>query len=682
MKAILGLVLLLLLLPASASAESASEYGPWSASPGGSGTAAYDPDLEPWASPDLQERIAWACVDQRGKAISPSDREILSQVYLAGADVYDGKFSFGAGAVLGGASSSAPSNGGYREGSRGMQAFIRQEKALLRAGLWTPYSARGLMMKGREGGEKLYPAAKPGWQVFLGESGSPVTRKQGARISPLLQDNATTPLGLSEDLPEACGMQVGGLDQPTLQTQLMRPGDFLLDQALYVPGRLSAAAFEWIQPYAFSYTFWTPHTERSDLIWDVPEDCSRGADLSPQDRAEGCVRGEALGWTQSGYEDRGERSWFVAAAQLLQWLISGTYMLILFAAAIIYMFRGHRHRNLHVLRLLPRILLSVLLTLFAGFIIGGAISFSNLAVQTIFEWNTGRPLGSLNTILLQAGHISGGPDLVQRLIELGTSIMSVFYYLVFILFSLARQIALVGLVILAPLAAMTLIVPRWRVYFATYARIFAVVLIAPVSLAFVLKIGMSINPLVIDPENAYGEPEGVLGLLLLMVTFWIMYRLIRFFFEYARRGDQAIRPLLDAARERFSSLPSSTEVEVSSAALIPEAREAAATSALAAASAPATQERALPGARDEKSKDFNRIRDRAKSSGRRRLSAAGARRWKEGLRIYLQKCQEKAGRSLTRDEIEKATEKYKQRVGDLHQEDGTWYLEGESRPSS
>ena len=679
MKAILGLVLFLLLLPASASADSASEYGPWTASPGGSGTTAYDPDLEPWASKDLQERISWACVDQRGKAISAADREILAQIYLAGADVYDGNFSFGAGAVLGGAASSAPANGGYRDGASGMQSFIRQEKALLRAGLWTPYSARGLMLKGREGGEKLYPAAKPGWQVFLGESGSPVTKKQGARIAPLLRDDARTPLGLSEDLPEACGMQVGNLDQPTLQMQLMRPGDFLLDQVLYVPGRLSAAAFEWIQPYAFSYTFWTPHTERSDLIWDVPEDCSRGADLSAQQRAEGCVRGEALGWTRSGYEDRGERSWFVAAAQLLQWLISGTYMLILFASAIIYMFRGNRH--LHVLRLLPRILLSVLLTLFAGFIIGGAISFSNLAVQTIFEWNTGRPLGSLNTILLQAGNISGGPDLVQRLIELGTSIMSVFYYLVFILFSLARQIALVGLVILAPLAAMTLIVPRWRVYFSTYVRIFAVVLLAPVSLAFVLKIGMSINPLVLDPENAYGEPEGVLGLLLLMVTFWIMYRLIRFFFEYARRGDEAIRPLLDAARDRFSSLPSGKETDTTVAALVPESREATATAALAAA-APLSEERSLPSVREEKTQDFSRMRERAKSNGRRRLSAAAARRWKEGLRIYLQKCQEKAGRSLTREEIEKATEKYKQRVGDLRQEDGTWYLEGESRPSS
>lgn len=691
MKASLGLVLfLLLLLPTSASAETAGEYGPWSAGPGAAGTTAYDPTLEPWSSPDLKEKISWACIDSRGRAISPADRELLSQIYLAGADVYAGRMSFGAGAVLGGTPSAAPPNGGYPQGERGMQAFVRNEKSLLRRGLWTPYSARALLRKDGRGGAKIYRAATPGWQIFLGESGSSVRPRQGKKVAALLNDRAKTPLSLSEKLPEACGMQIGGLDQPTLQTQLLRPGDFLIDQVLYVPGRLAASSFEFVQPYAFSYTFWTPHTERADLLWDAPEDCRQDPGfLDRRERADGCVRGEALGWTASGYEDRGERSWFIVAAQILQWLISGTYMLILFSAAIVYMFRGHRYQHMHVLRILPRIILSIILTLFAGVILGAAISLSNMAVGTIFEWNATRPLGSLNSILLQAGNITGGPDLVQRLVELGTSVAAVFFYIVFILFSLARQIALVGLVILAPLAAMTLIVPRWRVYFRTYVRIFAVCLIVPVALAFVLKIGMSINPLVLDPEGAYGNPEGFLGLLLLLVTFWIMYRVIRFSFEYAKTGGPLLQPLLDAGR-RLARGEISSPGEGVGGALVPANREAlAATGTLAAATA-------LPAAppapaREKETTVSERLRKNPGNRDRKRISAGAARKWRSGLKAYLERCQEKAGRKLNREEMEQATEKYRERVGDLNHEGGSWYLsrldpgspeggEGETKP--
>jgi hypothetical protein len=484
-------------------------------------------------------------------------------------------------------------------------------------------------------------------------------------------------------------MQIGGLDQPTLQTQLLRPGDFLIDQVLYVPGRIAAAGFEFVQPYAFSYTFWTPHTERADLLWDVPQDCRQQPGfLDRRERADGCVRGEALGWTASGYKERGERSWFVAAAQILQWLISGTYMLILFSAAVVYMFRGHRYQHMHVLRILPRILLSVVLTLFAGVILGAAISLSNMAVGMIFEWNTSRPLGSLNTILLQSGNITGGPDLVQRLVELGTSVAAVFFYIVFILFSLARQIALVGLVILAPLAAMTLIVPRWRVYFKTYARIFAVCLLVPVALAFVLKIGMSINPLVVDPEGAYGNPEGFLGLLLLMVTFWIMYRVIRFAFEYAKTGGPVVRPLLDAGRRLARGEIEPPSSDRPAAPLVPADREALAPHAGAMVASTATSAPvALPATTPEKKTSVSeKLRKEPAGRDRKRISAAAARKWRGGLRSYLKRCQTKIGRKLSREEIEQATQKYKERVGDLQHEKGSWYLarlqpgEGETPP--
>jgi hypothetical protein len=212
---------------------------------------------------------------------------------------------------------------------------------------------------------------------------------------------------------------------------------------------------------------------------------------------------------------------------MLQWLVSGFYFLILFTSAVLFIFKGNRNNSFNVLHVLPRLVLAVVLTLFSGFIIGAVISFSNLLVQLIFQTNGVSTVGTVNTILQQAGPIVGGGEFVERLINLIASALAMIYYIIFILTVALRQIVLIILVIIAPLAFLSLINPKWEANFWKWIRALLAVTAIPVLAALLLKISLSINPLVLDPQGSFGNVQGLLGIIILLVTLYLMTKLMK-----------------------------------------------------------------------------------------------------------------------------------------------------------
>lgn len=668
---------LFLLLPASSLASTEAD---WTLQ--GSENI-YDPELKTLVPEEVAEASVFNCTDENGNSLDLNEQEILSQISLASADIFDGTFSFGQGALLsaGEDESAVPANGGYPSGASGMQKFLSTEARLLATGRWTPYDGRALLRTTAEAGEdiKSYSNPSAGWRTALG-SAEPLERGSGQKVALFLPLSAQHPLEISGSLPEACALQAPEPDQPSLQTQLERPGDYLIDQILYVPGKLAYSSQEFLQPHAFRYTFWTPHTERGDLMWEVPTSCVPEGDkyFSRTERNEACQNLEPLGYSDNFTEIQENNSWFLAAAQTLQWLVSGTYFLILFASVLIYMFRGSRMSTISILRLIPRILLAMLVTLMAGFFLGSLISLSNNVVELIFDFNSAPAVGSLNAFLLQSGNIVGGPDIIQRLVSLLVGIATVFFFAVFLLASLLRQILLVAVVILAPLAALTLIVPSWKKYFSFYWRTAAACLLMPVLLALVLKIGMSINPLLLRPEAAYGEIQGFLGLMLVLVTLWFMYRLIRLSFSFALRGSSALeldemRALLQSGRENAATLERPKKNELAPA---PGPALTALAGAGVAQSLPRDQH--LAGRADSNSKaqvpenPWSSFQNKQKA--RRRLSNVAARRYKQGLLHFLQKMR-KGEKPLSPEEQRKAIQAYaKHKGGYLEKHKGSWHL--------
>lgn len=716
LRALLLAAALVIPLALGASTAKAAEYGTFLPEPGSPGSdGIYNPDLEPFNNEAVAEQAAFACVSPGGEPITLADRDLLAEVTLAATSVYDGEFSFGDGAEIKTAGKRAkgiPENGGYPSGSAGMRQFIDAEQQLLRKGEWKPYTARTLQRSAEIGSRSnSYTAAKAGWAVNLGSSEGSVDRRQGERVAGLLPDDVDHPLELTADLPEACALAPLEPEQPSISGMLTSPGDFLLDELLYVPAKLSSAGFNFLQPYAFRYSFWTPHSERGDLIWDIPASCTpsgtENRHFSAAEINDACQGSTPLGFSQSN-SDSGGSSWFVGAADFLQWLISGTYFLILFASAIVYMHRGNRAASLHVLRLVPRILLSIVLTIFAGVIIGALISVSNLAVQAIFDFSSAPTIGAVNTFLLQAGNIVGGPDLVQRLVQLLVGSFTVFFYLAFVVTALLRQLLLVGLVVLAPLAAICLVVPRWRSRFSLYARVLLVAVFLPVVLAFILKIGMGINPLLSDPERAYGSIQGLVGLILMMVTMWVMWRAIRLSKDYAIVGGSALVPQLpglgrgagERALDRISSGLSQRRIgaDQKRADLVPGDRVSLGNGsadrpklipkALAAGAATPLRQSHPAGAPlangNQAPQAVSAFQKRKLGSGGpQRIPAQRARDYRDGLRKAVAEAKRLKGSELDAAELEELKSDWANaNGGQLKRRGGSWYLAADETPTS
>lgn len=683
---LLATALTLPLAPAAAAQSTSTGYGPWQPTQAPDAFRTFSDEISAFNSTEVAEQTSFACTFTDGSTLTAKQRELLSDIFRQAAAVYGGNLAeIPAAAGSGG----GPKNGGYATGKSGLQAFLRHEKALLAAGLWSDYSKRRLERAAGKRDPGTYLAQTPGWQI-VSRGGGSIDEGTQRKLSALIPTDAEHPLALTSQLPEACGLDAIDQPEPKLGVLFDNSGRFVLDTMLYILATVAEAGHDYLQPQAFRYAFWTPHTERGDLMWTVPTSCSPRA---PENRAfssteiRSSCRGETpLGFNGAEGSGRSGTTWFLAAAQSIQWLLTGAYLLLFLGAALAYMFRGSPRMVASVMRMVPRLLLSIVLVVGAGWLISAGVSASNLAVDFIFGMDDAPTVGALNTFLLQAGPIAGGSEVFQQLVSLTIGTFSVFFYAVFFLSAIARQVVLVGLIILAPLAAMCLVVDRWRHYFHTYVRTLAAVLLLPVILALILRIGTSVNPLILNPASAYGGLEGLFGLGLMVLTLYFMYKAIRLTGAYAISGrlvaatDGAPAPaglhgLIDRLR---GEKPAASGELVSPEKVVLGAQGQATPAATLvgrsrAASAKDTAAPALPAKPASQALASGPARARDGGDGLR-VSAEAARDYRLGMRREVEEEVKRLGRRLSRVELEQLKEEYKRRHGKLEEKAGAWYL--------
>lgn len=704
---LITIIAAMVMAPATASAQ--SSYQSWA--PEGE-TPVYSSDIEPFNDSQLSEQSGFVCAFSDGSTLSASDRQALSAIYLAAGSVYNGEWkpnytSPDSTAISDPDSGGPPPpNGGYPEGKAGMDAFLRDEANLLSEGRWSYPRDRQIQKLGRVKPEGAYSYPKQGWVLVTSQEASTLSEKQQDRLGELIPTDSDHPLELTSTLPEACALTPLAPKGPEFGDLFASPGDFVLSTLLYAPASLASSAHEYLQPYAFKYTFWTPHTERGDLIWDqalscVPQgDPSRaytGGDLRSQCDSTGTPLGYD-GDVSSGHSPP-DNPWFLIAANFLQWLISGVYMLIFLTATILYMTRGSRNTTSQIVRMIPRLMLSVAFVVLAGWVIGGLISASNFAVQAIFSFDDAPTVGAVNTFLLQSGPIVGGSEFFQTLVSLVVGSATVFFYLVFFLTALARQLILVALIILAPLAALAIVVPAWKSKFELYMRALIGVIALPVVMALIMRIGMSINPLITDPESAYGGIKGLLGLALMLVTMWLMWKSISmtrryivlggaaFSLDFSESLGRALSGYSDAQLAAATASGSATALSAPSG-MIPSGRETRRGS-----DAPLINPNQLPPSAPVNSSErgkplpspdeYKPIRAREVEEGviaaHKRVTNEAAQHHKASLKEAIQEAEDDADGELSDEERERIIAEYHEENGRLKKEDGSWYLiEGEN----
>jgi hypothetical protein len=195
-----------------------------------------------------------------------------------------------------------------------------------------------------------------------------------------------------------------------------------------------------------------------------------------------------------------------------------------------------------LMTLMPRLLLSIIVTICSSFVIGAVISFANLTTQGIFDIEDGQTIGAMHNVLLNAGFVVGSDsDILTQLIEIIVGAMVAWFSILFLAGSVLRQMLLIALIILAPVAAFCLINDRWRPRFNQWLRALIVVAFVPVVMAFILKIGMSINPILANPDKpVFGGFGGAVGVILIVAVFWAMARAMRMGFSMIGMGSGSL----------------------------------------------------------------------------------------------------------------------------------------------
>lgn len=357
-------------------------------------------------------------------------------------------------------------------------------------------------------------------------------------------NSLTTPSQLLTYVPVGCDMgeldNLGSKKNIGFSTLLSHPGDFFSALLLYFPGAVAKGSFNMIEPYALAYTFWTPHSERGDLMFLASGFNCKGRTTGPGAAANCSASGQPLGYNTNNYnkaqQGKATPIW-VKLAIFFTWLLSCTYFIILAGGAIIYMSRANHKSTFTIVQMMPRLLLSMILTIFLSFLIGAAITVGNTLVQFLFGMNDVGSIRGIRQVFFAIGNMYSNGDILglggffAGLLEIMLVMIGAFYMVTFVLFALWRQVALIALIILSPFAMFCIIHPRLQVTFGRWLRAFAVILVAPLAMAMILKVGLSINPAV-RSYNVGNTGNGqivnastLIGALLLLVTFNFMARI-------------------------------------------------------------------------------------------------------------------------------------------------------------
>jgi hypothetical protein len=584
-------------LAAPTIASAASDFGPWYPAPG-SGNAAcastkqsdgicspYQSNLVPTSNDQVSEVANFTCLYSNGTPVDDHTLLLLTQIFQQGFNVFEGNGveARDVGTAASDKDHKIQADDYNGSGPQALASFLTSEGNALKGAYWMPYNKRDIGSHGQYafgGTSNAVASADPDNGKSDNNSGQPDSElvdttsslyQNRTQAGNFITDavatygNQINPLTMTSSVPAGCGLQVFTVSAPSFGELFSSPGEFFTDMIFYIPGNLTQSAYNFIQPKAFTYTFWTPHTERGDTFFNVTTNCSLGtsatsAASNPNNGAptttslndgdeqtnaaqvqDDCYNGTPLGFSQARLKPVNQTAWYIDLAHFFQWILSGTYFLILFTAAVVYMVRGNRSTSFNVLQLIPRLLLSALLTIFISEIIGVAITTSDLITKSLLDYSAAgssatQSLNVINNILLRTGFIfqGFGADFSQ-FIQIVVGAVTVFFFFVFVIEALIRQFVLMGVIIFAPVACFCLIVPRWQPRFGFFVRILLTICMIPALMALVFRLGTAMNPIINDPTDL-SSGAAAIGVFMFVLTLYLMGKIFKLGRSYISQG--------------------------------------------------------------------------------------------------------------------------------------------------
>lgn len=319
------------------------------------------------------------------------------------------------------------------------------------------------------------------------------------------------------------------IETPGIGEMIKSPGPFMVKTGLYMVAVPFEVLFEAAAPIAYRYSFFTPHSERGESMFNMPD--LKGADAQ-------------LGFDKALATDpeaQMERGGWLNLAVWMRAFISGFYILLIVVGAFMYMMRGSVRGKLNVLHMMPLVLLSALAMAATPVLIGYGITASNLVVSEIFSMpdtctnaagasQACMPEQERVNMLVNSGPAAGDDSIKDYVFKVASLASSSVFLLVMAIIALLRQLALIVVVIASPLACFAIINRSWHVHVFAWVRITLAVVFLPVLMAVILKIGLMLNPItgkMVPGWTPADESLGALflGLLIMLATFFFMVKI-------------------------------------------------------------------------------------------------------------------------------------------------------------
>lgn len=380
-------------------------------------------------------------------------------------------------------------------------------------------------------------------------------------VNAMLNPTATGSNTVRANIPAGCifDQQIDN-SKDDLGSLFRDPGSFVWNLLVWIGTAPAASTYNWLAPITYQYSFFTPHAERGETLFDLvgtnnPQVQQYGYDPS--------LKTDAVRATTSS-------PWLVMAVWMRA-MLSGFYVLALIVAGFMFMLGANARRKVNALRMIPRVLLSVVLTLAIPTLIGMAITISNLFTQEMFSTDptcveravgTGRcqVINQVNAVVQQSNQDLSG---ISNYFDAGVfQIISVngaaFFYAFFAAVAILRQLAMIALIVVAPAACFVIILENRQRWFFYWMKAVIAVCLIPVLMALILRVGLSLNPLATKLASASGTSSGTatfpigerfLSLMIMFCTFYFMMKIPRMLkgwvtgHQGAGFGVQALRGL-------------------------------------------------------------------------------------------------------------------------------------------
>ena len=254
-----------------------------------------------------------------------------------------------------------------------------------------------------------------------------------------------------------------------------------------------------------------------------------------------------LGFNCANALKKENKSSWLAVTNSLQITLSSVYGIMVVVSALAYLFKRNSDSAYNLKKVLPRIFGAVLIGISAPFFIGMLITLSNWIVQGLLVGNS----ASVPTLISQvlSGIAGGSGGLSDNAAGItGVLLMPVILIIIsvllvaLLLLAIGKQLALILLLIITPLACVSLVVPSMRGLFSIWLKgLLVVCAISPVQ-AGILTFGLELSKAF---QAAGGSVVGaVLGNLIsagiLIMTFKLMVSAVRSLRAYATGNNSGM----------------------------------------------------------------------------------------------------------------------------------------------